>query len=148
VEQGLYRRRQRRRAAIGWTALIVVGLFAMLVAIGATFGSDDGHSTGDDGAVGIFTASMTSNQYESIREGEEKAVVVERLGSVGMGASEVQEELLALFPAQPGGSNCAFWFLSDAPEHLVRLCFDDERAVLVQKSVATQGEDEAPKTLV
>ena len=91
---------------------------------------------------------MTSNQYEAIREGEEETVIVQRLGSVGMGASEVQEELLALFPAQPNGSNCAYWFLSDAPEHLVRLCFDDERGVLVQKSVAAQGEDEVPKTLV
>jgi hypothetical protein len=147
VDPDLYRRRQRRRAVIGWSAMGVVVALVALTAIGGAFGSGGDHSSTPSSAVGIFTASMTSNQYETIREGEEESIILQRLGSVGMGASEVQEELLALFPAQPGNSNCSFWFLSDAPEHLVRLCFDDQRSVLVQKSVAAQGEDAAPKTL-
>ncbi len=145
VDPELYRRRQRRRALIGWTALIVV---VALVVAGIVFGSDESHPGGGNEAVGIFTASMTSNEYDSLREGEEKAIIIGRLGNVGMSADEVQEELLALFPVRPGGSNCAYWFLSDAPEHVVRLCFDDERGVLVQKSVAAQGEEAVPRTPV
>lgn len=146
VDRTLYRRRQRRRAAIGWTALIaVVVLVAVGIALGGDGGDGSGHQTADLGVLPV-SAEMTANDYESIREGEEEATIVGRLGS-GFGEDQVEAELLALFPAQPENSHCTFWTLSDAPEHLVRLCFDDDRGVLLQKSVAAKGEDPAPKTL-
>jgi hypothetical protein len=145
VDRKLYRRRQRRRAIIGWASLLVV---VALVVVGVAANSGDHRSDGTTTAVGIFTASMTADEYDSIREGEEQAIVLGRLGNVGMSESEITEELLVLFPREPENSNCAFWFLSDAPEHLVRLCFSDSREVLLQKSVAAQGEDAVPRTLV
>jgi hypothetical protein len=135
----LYRRRQRRRAIIGWT---VGGLVVALFVLGAIFGGEEGHPT---------TASfeMTAGQYAALHRGEVESVVFERLGGSGLREDEVEgSELLGLFPARPRGSVCSYWTLSDAPGHLVRLCFGDERDVLLQKSVAAEGDDAAPKTLV
>src|SRR6202012_1049723 len=99
------------------------------------------HAPEDVARIGIFTAEMSSSQYSAIRNGEEEATIDKLVGSVGMQEDEVGEELLALFPRKPEGSRCAYWYLSDAPEHLVRLCFSTSRDVLLQKSVAAQGED-------
>jgi hypothetical protein len=146
VDPDLYRRRQRRRAVIAWTVGFVVVAFAALAVI---LGSTESDSDGPEGpVVGIFTAEMTSDQYAAIREGEEEKVVDELVGSSGMTDGEVQEELLELFPKPPGDSRCAYWYLSDAPEHLARLCFSSTRGVLLQKSVAARGEDAVPKQLV
>jgi hypothetical protein len=146
VDPDLYRRRQRRRAVIGWTVGLVVVAFAVLaVVLGNTDDGSDGH---EGPTIGIFTAEMTSDQYTALREGEEEAVVDRLLGSVGMNEEEVQEGLLALFPHRPPESNCSYWYLSDAPGHLARLCFSSSRGVLLQKTVAAQGEDAVPKQLV
>jgi hypothetical protein len=146
VDPELYRRRQRRRAVIGWTIGLVVVAFAALAVILGNVDEESGRSEGP--TIGIFNAEMTSDQYAALREGEEEKVVDKLVGSVGMSDEEVKEELLELFPKRPAESNCAYWYLSDAPEHLVRLCFSSTRGVLLQKSVAAQGEDAVPKTFV
>jgi hypothetical protein len=146
VDPDLYRRRQRRRAVIGWTVGFVVVAFATLAVV---LGATESDSDGDGGpTIGVFSAAMTAEQYAAIREGEEEKVVDKLIGNAGMDEEEVEQELLALFPKQPAESKCAYWYLSDAPEHLVRLCFSTTRGVLLQKSVAAQGEDAVPKIRV
>jgi hypothetical protein len=52
-----------------------------------------------------------------------------------------------MFPPPPNDSTCDFWTLSDAPDHLVRLCFSNPAGVLLQKSVRAPGESGAETTL-
>ncbi len=143
VDRELYRRRQRRRAIIGWStgALVVAGFVAAIV-----FGA--GSETRTTSLVDLFSSQMTSSQYEQIHKGESESLVLNRLGSVGLQEDEVEEsKLLGVFPARPADSVCSYWTLSDAPGHLVRLCFSDPQGVLLQKSVAVGGQSAAPTTL-
>lgn len=140
----LYRRRQRRRAVIAWGTL---GVVAALIAVGIVFGGD-----GDDSAPGptihLFTWEMSSTQYKQLHKGEGELAVLKQLGSTGLHEDEVEEaDLLHLFPPPPRGSTCNFWKLSDAPDHLVRLCFSESLGVLLQKAVRAPGEGGAESTL-
>lgn len=139
----LYRRRQRRRAVIGWSTLgVVVALIAITIAVG-----DRGDTSGSLPRIGLFTAEMTSGQYRGIHKGEEEALVDKRLGSIGLSEQEVGEpDLLRMFPPPPLGTVCSFWKLSDAPDHLVRLCFG-EAGLLQEKAVRAPGEGGAETTL-
>jgi hypothetical protein len=145
VDRELYRRRQRRRAIVGWSTL---GLLVAAVALAAIFGGEGERPSSPTTSVGIFAAEMTSRQYEAIHKGEEETQVLFRLQSVGLQEDQVEGTgLLGLFPARPKGSTCSYWTLSDAPGHLVRLCFSDPQGLLAQKSVAVQGDERAPTTL-
>jgi hypothetical protein len=146
VDRDLYRRRQRRRAIIAWSsvllALVVVGLVAVLG------GSEGGQSTTVGRPFQLFSSAMTAEQFEEIHKGETESKVLLRLQSVGLQEDEVESsELPSLFPERPRHTTCSYWTLSDAPGHLVRLCFSDPEGVLVQKSVAVSGGQSAPKTL-
>ena len=141
-----YRRRQRRRGIIAWS---VLGLLIVVVGLSVAFGGNSSSSTVDATSLaGLFPAEMSSSQYERIHKGQGESEVLQEVAVPGEVESEVADaELLALFPPQPSGSSCRFWGLSDAPGHLVRLCFTETGGSLEQKSVAAQGEDEAPHTL-
>ncbi len=118
----------------------------MLVLGAVLGGEEEGSSTP---TIHLFSWEMTSLQYEAIHKGEDERAVVRQLGSTGLREGEVQEaELLRLFPPPPPGSTCNFWKLSDAPDHLVRLCFRKSDGVLVQKSVRAPGETRTENTLV
>jgi hypothetical protein len=146
VDRDLYRRRQRRRAIIAWS---VAGLVIAAVALGVIFGAtEDKTTTVPAPPIHLFSAEMTSQQYEEIHEGESESKVLIRLHSVGLQEDQLESsELPGLFPARPRHSTCSYWTLSDAPGHLVRLCFSDPEGVLLQKSVVVSGEEAAPKTL-
>ena len=146
MDRDLYRRRQRRRAIIAWSS---VGLLIVAIALGAIFGGSDGHQSTNAGRpFQLFSSEMTSEQFEAIHEGESESQVLLALQSVGLQEDQVESsELPGLFPARPRHSTCSYWTLSDAPGHLVRLCFSDPEGVLVQKSVAVSGGESAPKTL-
>jgi hypothetical protein len=146
VDRELYRRRQRRRAIIAWS---VAGLVVAAVALGLVFGTtEERHTTSVPHSFHLFASEMTFDQFEAIHKGESESKVLLRLHSVGLQEDEVQSsELPSLFPARPPGSTCSYWTLSDAPGHLVRLCFSDPEGVLLQKSVAVSGGAQAPKTL-
>ena len=74
--------------------------------------------------------------------------VLLNLQSVGLQEDQVEGSgLSGLFPVSPPHSTCSYWTLSDAPGHLVRLCFSDPEGVLLDKSVAVSGGASAPKTL-
>jgi hypothetical protein len=143
----LYRRRQRRRAIIAWS---VAGLLFVAVGLVVAFGSEAEEEQPTLTSIpGLFVSEMSSSQYEQIQKGQDEATVLGEIGVPGEQESEVEDpEILQLFPPQPSGSACRFWKLSDAPEHLVRLCFSEPQRVLLQKTVAALGEDAAPRTLV
>jgi hypothetical protein len=143
----LYRRRQRRRAIIAWS---VAGLLVIAVGLVVAFGGEaEDEQVTLTSVPGLFVSEMSSSQYEQIQKGQDEATVLGEIGVPGEQESEVEDpEILQLFPPQPTGSACSFWKLSDAPEHLVRLCFSEPRRVLLQKTVAALGEDAAPRTLV
>lgn len=139
-----YRRRQRRRAAIAWGTL---GVVVALIVVGIVAGGDrDGSAPQTQ--IQLFTWEMSSAQYEQLHKGEHEPAVLKRLGSTGIQEDEVEQiDLLRLFPPPPPGSTCNFWKLSDAPDHLVRLCFSDSEGVLLEKSVRAPGEGGAETTL-
>jgi hypothetical protein len=146
VDRDLYRRRQRRRAVIAWS---VAGLVIAAIGLGIAFGSTGEKSTiAPTTSIHLFSSEMTSEQFEGIHEGESESKVLIRLHSVGLQEDQIENtELPSLFPVRPQRSTCSYWTLSDAPGHLVRLCFSDPQGVLLQKSVVVNGGEEAPKTL-
>jgi hypothetical protein len=143
-DRALYRRRQRRRALIGWS---ILGLIVILVGLGIAFGDDNsaGHS-GETESVNVFSSEMTFPQYQQIHKGESESLVLNRLGNVGVQEDQVAEAEATLFPHQPSESTCAYWKLAEAPDHLIRLCFSDPRGVLLQKMVRAPGEGESAET--
>jgi hypothetical protein len=143
----LYRRRQRRRAIIAWS---VAGLVVVAIGLVVAFGGEaEDEQVTLTSVPGLFVSEMSSSQYELIQKGQDESTVLGEIGVPGEQESEVEDpEILQLFPPQPTGSACSFWKLSDAPEHLVRLCFSEPQRVLLQKTVAALGEDAAPQTLV
>lgn len=144
VDEKLYRRRQRRRAVIAWGTL---GVIAALVALGIVFGGDE-HKDPDPGqTIHLFTYEMTSAQYKELHKGQGELSVLKLVGSTGLHEDEVEEVDIRLFPPPPIGASCNFWKLSDAPDHLVRLCFDESEGVLLQKAVRAPGEGGAETTL-
>jgi hypothetical protein len=135
----LYRRRQQRRAVIAWATL---GVIAALVVLGVVFGGGSGTQRH------VYSWEMSSSQYKELHKGEGELAVMRELGSTGIREDEVEEvDLLHLFPPPPSGSTCNFWKLSDAPDHLVRLCFSESEGVLVEKAVRAPGEGGAQTTL-
>ncbi len=138
-----YRQRQRRRAIVGWSVGFLV---VALVGLGIAFGKDERGTS--QPLVHIFSWQMSSSQYEQLHKGEEEPAVLEQLGSAGLAEDELPEtDLLKTFPPPPPRSTCSFWTLSDAPDHLVRLCFDEVEGVLLQKAVRAPGESGAETTL-
>jgi hypothetical protein len=145
VDRDLYRRRQRRRAIIAWS---VAGLVIAAVALGVILDATEDKTTTLAPPIHIFSSEMTSEQYEGIHKGESESQVLIRLHSVGLQEDQLEStELPGLFPVRPPHSSCSYWTLSDAPGHLVRLCFSDPQGVLLQKSVVVSGDEAAPKTL-
>jgi hypothetical protein len=140
----LYRRRQRRRAVIAWGTL---GVIVALVVLGIVVGGDEKSS--DPGpTIHLFTYEMSSTQYEGLHKGESELAVLKQLGSTGLHEDEIEQvDLLHLFPPPPTASTCNFWKLSDAPDHLVRLCFSEAEGLLLEKSVRAPGEGGAEGTL-
>jgi hypothetical protein len=140
----LYRRRQRRRAFIAWSTFVIA---AALVVVGIAFGGDDENSAPQPLGQ-LFSWEMSSAQYEQLHKGEGEPAVIKQLGTTGIHEDEVQDsDVLRMFPPPPGGSSCSFWKLSDAPDHLVRLCFSESDGALLQKAVRAPGESGAETTL-
>jgi len=142
-----YRRGQRRRALIAWS---VLGLIVVGVGLAIALGGGGGKDGGSDGVAltGLLPAEMSASAYSAIHKGQSEVEVLGLIGVPGQGEGEIEEsELLPLFPAEPSGTSCRFWRISEAPNHLVRLCFGGTPASLEQKSVAAKGEDAAPQTL-
>jgi hypothetical protein len=123
-----YRRRQRRRAVIGWLGgLAVIALFVL----GAVAGGDD---HGHPGLVSVpYGDSMTSAQYDAIEEGEDQSDVLARLNETGRPESLTADYVLVLFPPAGEEVECSYWEFADEPQIFARLCFDRDDGDLVDK---------------
>jgi hypothetical protein len=123
-----YRRRQRRRALIGWIGgFVVLAAFVALIAVGA----DDHH---ERRIIKVpYGDVMTSHDFEEVHLGEEDIVVLERLAETGRPEELTKEYVLVLFPPKPEGSYCVYWEFSDEQEIFARLCFDKESGEMVDK---------------
>jgi hypothetical protein len=139
-----YRRGQRRRARIAWA---VLGLLVVGIGLAIAFGGNDGESSDATSVAGLLPAEMSASAYTEIHKGQTEVEVLGLIGVPGQQESEVETELLQLLPSSPEGTSCEFWRISEAPNHLVRLCFGGTPASLKQKSVAAKGENQAPQTL-
>ena len=139
-----YRRGQRRRARIAWS---VVVLLVVGIGLAIAFGGNDRESSDPTSVAGLLPAEMTASAYTEIHKGQTEVEVLWLIGAPGQQESEVETELLQLLPSSPAGTSCEFWRISEAPNHLVRLCFGGSPASLEQKTVAAKGEDAAPQSL-
>ncbi len=123
-----YRRRQRRRAAVGWLGgFIVIATLVLAVGLSAV-------ETRHHRAFKVpYGEVMTSRDYGEIATGEEDAVVLERLDESGRPERLTEPYVLALFPPAEEGIYCTYWEFSDKPQIFARLCFSTATGELVRK---------------
>ena len=124
-----YRRRQRRRALIGWLGgFLAIAAAVVLLAVGG--GSDHRERRTPKVPYGDV---MTARDYGEIHLGEEDVVVLERLVETGRPEKLTKKFVLVLFPPPPEDSYCVYWEFSDEPQIFARLCFSESSGDLVQK---------------
>jgi hypothetical protein len=124
-----YRRRQRRRALIGWIGgFLVLAAFVALI----VFGSDSRH---ERRTIKVpYGDVMTAHDFTEVHLGEEDTVVLERLAETGRPEELTKKFVLVLFPPRPEGAYCVYWEFSDRPDVFARLCFSTDDGELVEKS--------------
>jgi hypothetical protein len=128
IDPGNYRRRQRRRALVGWLGgFAALAAFVALVAIG---GGDDHERRTLKVPYGDV---MTSRDFDEIHLGEEDVVVLERLVETGRPEKLTKDFVLVLFPPVPEDAYCVYWEFSDEPQIFARLCFATDNGELVDK---------------
>jgi hypothetical protein len=124
-----YRRRQRRRALIGW-----LGGFAVVAGIVVLIAASGSGSPQPKPFKVPYGETMTSRQYVEIAEGEQAADVLEGLlDSSGRPERLTKEYVLVLFPPAEDGLYCSYWEFKDKPRIFARLCFSPSTGELVQK---------------
>lgn len=123
-----YRRRQRRRALVGWIGglLAIVAFFVLVVVFG--------HDEHGRRIVKVpYGDVMTAHDFDEVHLGEEDVVVLERLAETGRPEEETKQWVRVLFPPRPEDTYCVYWEFSDEPEIFARLCFDTDDGELVEK---------------
>lgn len=128
IDPEAYRRRQRRRARIGW-----IGGFLAIVAfvvLAAVFGHE-GH--GRHLIKVPYGDVMTSHDFEEVHLGEEDVVVLERLAATGRPEELTKKYVLTLFPPRAEDTYCVYWEFSDEPQIFARLCFATDDGELIEK---------------
>jgi hypothetical protein len=127
-ELELYRRRQRRRALIGWGFVVaaVAAAFVLFVALRNT----DVQRTHFKVPYG---EQMTAADFGEIKAGEEDAIVLERLDQSGRPERLTEPYVLRLFPPPEEDVYCTYWEFSDKPQIFARLCFSTSNGELTQK---------------
>jgi hypothetical protein len=129
IDPESYRRRQRRRALIGWVGgFALLAAFVALIAVG---GRTEHHRRLIKVAPGDL---MTSHDFEEVHLGEEDVVVLERLAQTGRPEEFTKEYVLDLFPSVPEGAYCVYWEFSDEPQIFARTCFDKDDGEMIEKS--------------
>jgi hypothetical protein len=124
-----YRRRQRRRALIGWLGgLLAIAAFVLLIVVGS--GGDQERRPTLKVPYGDV---MTARDYGEIHLGEEDVVVLERLVETGRPEKLTKEFVLVLFPPPPDDAYCVYWEFSDEPQIFARTCFATDGGELVEK---------------
>lgn len=123
-----YRRRQRRRALIGW--IVGFTVIAAIFGLGGVFGGDHHERRTIKVPYGDV---MTSRDFDEVHLGEEDVVVLERLAETGRPEELTKKFVLALFPPVPEDTYCVYWEFSDEPQIFARLCFSTDDGELVEK---------------
>ena len=124
-----YRRRQRRRALIGW-----IGGFAAVAGIVVLILASGSGSVERKPFKVPYGETMTSRQYAEIEEGEQAADVLEGLlDASGRPEALTKKYVLVLFPPAEEGLYCTYWEFKDKPRIFARLCFSPSTGELVQK---------------
>lgn len=127
-----HRRRQLRRALIGW-----LGGFAIiaLIVVAAIAGGDEKEEvvTVPVHSGGVLDFHMTTAEYQGLHEGEAQSSVLSELGRVGLPESQTPTPIITLFPSHDDHVTCSYWQIVDAPETAARLCFSTPGGVLEQK---------------
>jgi hypothetical protein len=125
-----YRRRQRRRALIGW----IGGLLAVAAIVALVVTSPGGGTSAPRAHYeGPYGETMTSGDFESIEDGEEEVTVLSHLGGSGRPESLTKPYVLILFPPRAEEDVCTYWEFTDEPQIFARLCFDKSSGDLDQK---------------
>src|SRR5262245_26799591 len=103
-----HRRRQLRRALIGW-----IGGFAIiaLIVAAAIAGGDDREEvvTIPAHSGGFLDYHMTTAEYEGLHEGEPQSAILNQLGRVGLPESQTPIPILQLFPNHDIDVICSYW---------------------------------------
>jgi hypothetical protein len=123
-----HRRRQRRRALIGWIGgFLVLAGFVVSISIG-------GGEHHERRLIKVpYGDVMTSRDFDEVHLGEEDVVVLERLAETGRPEELTKKFVLVLFPPVPEGAYCVYWEFSDEPDMFARLCFKKDDGELIEK---------------
>jgi hypothetical protein len=113
-----------RRATIELVRGFAYGALIAVAALGGCGSSSSNHAFGD---------SMTTQQYASLRLGEDEQTIVDRLQMSGKPENLVAERFVKLFPRHPSAVACSYWQITSDSVLLVRLCFSSPAGKLVQK---------------
>ncbi len=127
-----HRRRQLRRALIGWIGgFVIVALVVVAAIAGGAEKTEVVTIPAHSG--GFLDYHMTSGEYRGLHEGEAQSAVLSELGRVGLPEGETPTPIVALFPSHDEDVICSYWQIVDAPETAARLCFSTSDGMLEQK---------------
>jgi hypothetical protein len=131
-DPGRHRRRQLRRALIGWIGgFALLALFVLAVVLGGD--EKDEIITVPAHSGGFLDYHMTSSEFEGLHEGQEESAVLRDLGRVGLPESQTPIPIISLFPTHAESVVCSYWQITDVAETAARLCFSTPAGILRQK---------------
>jgi hypothetical protein len=102
--------------------------YGVLIAVAALGGC------GSSGSNNPFGDAITTEQYASLKLGQDEQAIVDRLQMPGKPENLVAVRFVELFPRHdPSGIACSYWQITGDPALIVRLCFSSPAGKLVQK---------------
>jgi len=111
----------------------VRGLAYGVLIIAATL-AGCGSSSSRSAANNPFGDSITTQQYASLKLGQDERTIVDRLQMSGKPENLVAARFVKLFPRHdPSAIACSYWQIASDSALLVRLCFSSPAGKLVQK---------------
>jgi hypothetical protein len=104
----------------------------VLVTAAALTGCASSSST--SAANNPFGDAITTQQYASLRLGQDEQTIVDRLQMSGKPENLVADRVVTLFPRHdPSAVACSYWQIARDSALIVRLCFSSPAGKLVQK---------------
>ena len=104
----------------------------MLITAAALTGCSSSSST--SATNNPFGDAITTQQYASLRLGQDEQTIVDRLQMSGKPENLVAGRVVKLFSRHdPGAVACSYWQIAGDSALIVRLCFSSPAGKLVQK---------------